>query len=285
MYKKDLYQKMDFIGRNSIYGTMKNKRSEEVDETVGFILYFPVISWYCNRMDAIVSMKINQHQLDLKDNTISFMIDFGNKDTETFTNEIRNGILNHFDVVICIFNIEMNHKSSIICSIGKVLSVSIDENKQYHITFECNAFTDITDTIKGKEIANFLKIKYQKEKRKDDIYKMEKKIIGVKKPVEITIRSDEIFDYDIIDKFVKENFRYQARYFYEDLLTIRDSDWRIIAAGNDKNLLEQYCISKGFTKSEKMFDGGYEILDKNPNIDIDPLYVQKVTLKNEEEND
>ena len=89
-----------------------------------------------------------------------------------------------------------------------------------------------------------------------------------KKPAEIIIRADEIIDYDTIDKFINENFRYQARYFYNDPMCMRDSDWCMIATGNDKTLLEQYCISKGFTKSERIFDGGYEIIDKNRGKDI-----------------
>lgn len=76
-----------------------------------------------------------------------------------------------------------------------------------------------------------------------------------------TIDKDSIFDYNDFSKFIKENFMYEAKYYYNDPLTYRDSCYRTIAVGNDKELLEKYCIEKGFKKSEKLLDGGYEIVE------------------------
>ena len=78
-----------------------------------------------------------------------------------------------------------------------------------------------------------------------------------------TIDKDSIFDYDDFSNFIKENFKYKATYFYNDPMTYRDSDYHTIALGNNKELLEQHCIEKGFKKSNELFDGGYEIHELN----------------------
>ena len=92
------------------------------------------------------------------------------------------------------------------------------------------------------------------------------KIIERKNIEEITIKSNEILDYSNLEKFIDDNFRYEATYFYNDPMCIRDSKYCIIALSNDRDLLEQHCIASGFTKSEKLFDGGYEIKDRKPEL-------------------
>ena len=94
------------------------------------------------------------------------------------------------------------------------------------------------------------------------------KIIERKNIEEITIKSNEILDYSNLEKFIDDNFRYEATYFYNDPMCIRDSKYCLIAVANDRDLLEQFCMDKGFTKSEKIFDGGYEIKDRNPVLNV-----------------
>lgn len=75
----------------------------------------------------------------------------------------------------------------------------------------------------------------------------------------------EILDIDKLNndiELLKKSYKYHASYFYNDTfgsLFSNDSDFCEIAASNDKNTLEAYCIEKGFKKSVNAFDGGYII--------------------------
>ena len=172
MNKEEFYQKiqkMDFISRNSIYGTGKDIPIKKIEQDIGIILYSPVMFMLPKYgvAEDILAIKIIQHQSDLKSNTISFLIHYNNADAESFTNKVIDGILNNFTIFICKFDNELNHMSTILCTTGKalkVLPVSVDEIKYHHVTFECHAFTNISGTIKGKQMANLLKSTAKKER-------------------------------------------------------------------------------------------------------------------------
>ena len=80
----------------------------------------------------------------------------------------------------------------------------------------------------------------------------------------IKINSDnKILDYrhimKIIDKFVKSNYRYEAKRFITGYARTDPSYYEIIAFGKDEDELAKYCESIGLRKSTTLFDEGYII--------------------------
>lgn len=61
--------------------------------------------------------------------------------------------------------------------------------------------------------------------------------------------------------------KYKAQYFYNDPMGStfsNDSCYILIAFSDNEEELIQYCESKGYKRSTKLFDGGYEIEKTDP---------------------
>lgn len=73
---------------------------------------------------------------------------------------------------------------------------------------------------------------------------------------------DVILPTKELDRFLKSTYKYYAQYFYIDPMGgmfSGDDGFVILAYGNDKEKLAEYCETLGFKPSKNEIDGGYFI--------------------------
>jgi len=82
--------------------------------------------------------------------------------------------------------------------------------------------------------------------------------------LDLEIGESTILNINVLNKFIKDNFKYKAEYFYNDPMGStfsNDDGWVIIAYGNDPEELAKHCEENGYRKCITWNDGGYIIKD------------------------